>query len=224
MENPSDSLNDTTVQATALYKAESGGDYSYRGTDPDAYDDVFDQEAGDGDLTPLISFLQFITEADDATFGAELSQHLDVDAFATYLAFQELVDNFDDIDGPGNNSYLAYDADTGLMTVVNWDLNLAFGASPTAGDTMAGGGAAGGSNILAERFLENDEFSALYESELARLTQLFYQDGNATEILSEWSTTLKNGASDLVDSDTINAETEDLAAAFDDVASGSTGG
>lgn len=261
VENPSDSWNDATIQATALYKAESGGDYSYRGTDPDAYDGVFDQEAGGDDLTPLISFLQFINESDDATFGAELSQHLDVDAFATYLAFQELVDNFDDIDGPGNNSYLAYDADTGLMTVVNWDLNLAFGASPTAGDTTAGGGgagggqlpanggadaapggarggagggaggggaggggAAGGSNILAERFLENDEFSALYESELARLTQLFYQDGNATEILSEWSNALKNGASDLVGSDTINAEAEDLATAFDDVSSGSTSG
>ncbi|KEP75668.1 hypothetical protein HR12_24910 [Microbacterium sp. SUBG005] len=97
------------MQATALYKAKSGGDSSYRGTDPDAYDDVFDQKAG-----------------------------------------------------------------------------------------------------------------ALYESELARLTQLFYEDGNATEILNAWSTTLKNGASDLVDSDTITAETEDLAAAFD-VASGNTG-
>ena len=27
-----------------LYKAESGGDYSYRGDDPEAYDEVFDQE------------------------------------------------------------------------------------------------------------------------------------------------------------------------------------
>ncbi|MFT4215392.1 MAG: CotH kinase family protein, partial [Microbacterium sp.] len=140
IENPDEEwMAETLPDATALYKAEADGDYSYRGDDPDAYTDVFEQEAGEDDLTPLISFLEFINESDDETFDAELSQWLDVDAFATYLAFQELVDNSDDIDGPGNNSYLAYDADTGQMTVVNWDLNLAFGSSPSGGG--GGGGA-----------------------------------------------------------------------------------
>ena len=50
-----------------------------------------------------------------------------MDAFAKYLAFQELVNNFDDIDGPGNNSYLRYDAESDQFTVISWDLNLAFG-------------------------------------------------------------------------------------------------
>lgn len=238
VENPSDGWNDATVQATALYKAESGGDYSYRGDDPASYDDVFDQEAGEEDLAPLISFLQFINESDDATFAAELSTHLDVDAFATYLAFQELVDNFDDIDGPGNNSYLAFDADTGVMTVVSWDLNLAFGASPDGGggggagggggggggggpmqdraDAPAGAGeargagAGGGSNVLAERFLADNAFAALYQAELDRLAQLFYDDGNAQSILTEWSGVLASDASDLVEPATIAAETDDL--------------
>ena len=46
----------------ALYKAESTGDWSYRGDDPEAYTDVFDQEGGKkvADLTPLIDFLQFL--------------------------------------------------------------------------------------------------------------------------------------------------------------------
>jgi len=127
-----------------LYKAESGGDYSYRGDDPEAYVDVFEQEAGDDELTPLIEFLQFINESDDATFAADLDQYLDVESFATYLAFQDLVDNFDDIDGPGNNSYLHYDPETGLMTVVSWDLNLAFGARNGGPDGGAGGDQGGG--------------------------------------------------------------------------------
>ncbi|WP_367147155.1 CotH kinase family protein [Microbacterium proteolyticum] len=102
VENPDDSWVERALTgSTALYKAETGGDYSYRGDDPESYTDVFDQEAGEDDLTPLIDFLQFINESDDATFEAELGQHLDVTSFATYLAFQELVDNFDDIDGPG---------------------------------------------------------------------------------------------------------------------------
>ncbi|OGO55755.1 MAG: hypothetical protein A2V85_02295, partial [Chloroflexi bacterium RBG_16_72_14] len=143
IEHPDDSWMADELGATgALYKAESTGDYSYRGDDPAAYDEVFDQEAGEdnADLTPLIEFLDFINNADDATFAAEIADRLDTDAFATYLAMQELLDNFDDIDGPGNNSYLYYDTASGQFTVVPWDYNLAFGARPTGG----GGGDAGG--------------------------------------------------------------------------------
>jgi spore coat protein CotH len=113
----------------ALYKAESTGDWSYRGDAQDAYTDVFDQESGDEvtDLTPLIDFLEFINESDDEAFAAELSERLDVESFAGYLAMMDLVDNADDIDGPGNNAYLWYDVETESFTVVPWDMNLAFG-------------------------------------------------------------------------------------------------
>ncbi len=121
-----------------LYKAEAGGDWTYRGDDPDSYTDVFDQETGDDDLTPLIDFLEFINDSDDDEFAAELPERLDVEAFARYLAFEEVVDNFDDIDGPGNNSFLRYDAESGGFTVVAWDHNLAFGASQGGGRGGAG--------------------------------------------------------------------------------------
>lgn len=126
-----------------LYKAEAGGDWSYRGDDPDSYTDVFDQETGDDDLTPLIGFLDFLNSSSDEDFAAELAQHLDVQAFARYLAFEEVIGNSDDIDGPGNNSYLRYDAESGGFTVVAWDHNLAFRGSPGGGGTP-GGGAPGG--------------------------------------------------------------------------------
>jgi spore coat protein CotH len=114
----------------ALYKAESTGDWTYRGDDPASYDEVFDQEGGSdvADLTPLIEFLNFINNSDEATFAAELADRIDVDAFATYLAMMELVGNTDDIDGPGNNAYLWWDAETGQFTVVPWDMNLALGS------------------------------------------------------------------------------------------------
>jgi spore coat protein CotH len=125
--------------AGALYKAEATGDWSYRGDDPASYDEVFDQEAGDdvADLTPLIGFLQWVNESDQATFSAGLAERFDVDAFATYLAMMDLLNNFDDIDGPGNNAYLHWDAATGTFTIVPWDMNLAFGA-------RMGGGFGGG--------------------------------------------------------------------------------
>jgi spore coat protein CotH len=139
MEHPDDVWMEEAFSADgSLYKAESTGDYSYRGDDPDAYDEVFDLEAGDDDdLSELIAFLDFINNSDDATFYAELDEWLDTKSFATYLAMQELIANADDIDGRGNNSYLYCDPDTGTFTVVPWDHNLAFGG---------GGGAGGGIN------------------------------------------------------------------------------
>lgn len=115
-----------------LYKAEAGGDYSYRGDDPEAYTDVFELEAGGtgddaADMVPLVAFLDFLHNSDDEIFASELPERLDVEAFATYLAMMDLIGNHDDIDGPGNNSYLYSDPVSGRITVVPWDMNLAFG-------------------------------------------------------------------------------------------------
>ena len=69
IENPDDTWMAKNFDISgALYKAESTGDYSYRGDDPESYDEVFDQEAGknNADLTPLIEFLDFINNSDDA--------------------------------------------------------------------------------------------------------------------------------------------------------------
>ncbi|MFD2839134.1 CotH kinase family protein [Populibacterium corticicola] len=141
VENPNDEWDESQFDSPGiLYKAEADGDYSYRGDDPASYEDVFDQESDkdNENYTPLIEFLQFINESEDETFAAELPEHLDVTAFASYLAMQDLVDNFDDISGPGNNSYLRWNSETGVFTVVNWDLNLAFGANAVPGATEQG--------------------------------------------------------------------------------------
>lgn len=142
IENPTETWYDEKIGTDGvLYKAESGGDYSYRGKDSESYVEAFDVEAstsGEDDYAPLIGFLDFVNNADDATFAAELAERLDVDAFATYLAIQDLVANADDIDGPGNNSYLHYDAATGAFTVIAWDQNLSFGGLGAMG--VGGGG------------------------------------------------------------------------------------
>jgi spore coat protein CotH len=133
--------------AGLLYKSEAGGDWTWRGTDPDAYTDVFDQETGDDDLAPLVDFLDFLNNSTHAEFEEGLAARLDVKAFARYLAFEDLVGNTDDIDGPGNNSYLRYDAESGGFTVVAWDHNLAFGGF---GGGPGGFGGPGGSGERPE--------------------------------------------------------------------------
>ena len=199
-----------------LYKAEAGGDWSWRGDDPDAYTDVFDQETGD----------------------AELPERLDVQAFARYLAFEEVVDNFDDIDGPGNNAYLRYDATTGGFTLVAWDHNLAFGTSPRGGGFSGGGfpedgerpegmptempdgerpqgmpeggpgGMRGGFNVLVERFSAVEEWADLVEQARSDLVEELYDSGYAEQVLDQWVTVLTEQAGDLVDAATVEEEAD----------------
>jgi spore coat protein CotH len=237
IENPDDRWDDANFDSDGiLYKAESGGDYSYRGDNPEAYDEIFDQETDtdNENLTPLIDFLEFINKSDDATFAAQLSQHLDVEAFARYLAGQELVVNQDDIDGPGNNSYLRYDSETGLMTIVSWDLNLSFGSMGGGGGGVGGGvarpagatvaarpgagaGAAGfrgRSNILVERFLANSTFAARYQETLSELRADLYASGEAAEILQRWTEVLRAQASDLVSATTLTQEAANISRNF----------
>jgi len=121
----------------SLFKADSTGDYSYRGEDESAYTDAWDQKSGEDDFSPLISFLDFVNNATDEEFADGLADRLDVEAFARYKALQDLIANWDDIDGLGNNSYLYFDQD-GKATVVAWDHNLAL-----MGDFFGGPGPGG---------------------------------------------------------------------------------
>jgi spore coat protein CotH len=211
----------------ALYKGESEGDWTYRGDDPAAYDEIFDQEGGSdiADLTPLIDFLRFVAEASDADFAAQLPQRLDVDSFTTYLAMMDLLGNFDDIDGPGNNAYVWWDADSGQLTVVPWDMNLVLGTgfrqrgggpNPGNGGGGPGNGGAGpprfggGENPLVKRFRAVPEFDAAVESRLATLRADLVDSGVTDGIIVSWAQVLRDQAGDLVDAQTVDMEADTI--------------
>lgn len=62
-----------------VYKADSEGDYSYRGEDATEYEDIFKvKTSGEDDLTPMINFLDFINNSTDEEFEEELPNYLDV--------------------------------------------------------------------------------------------------------------------------------------------------
>jgi spore coat protein CotH len=229
-----------------LYKGEAGGDYSYRGDDPESYKDIFDLEAGGTgddatDMKPLFDFLAFLNNSDDATFNAELPNRLDVDKFATYQAMMKLIQNGDDISGPGNNAYLYVGPDQVKFTVVPWDMNLAFsgmgnmngpgefrssdGAESQSSDSgtpeadeperrTVVGGPSMEPNILVTRSETFPGFADLVESELNRLRAELYESGTAAEVLSMWVDLLTAQAADLVTVDTIASESESIAELF----------
>jgi spore coat protein CotH len=224
-----------TLGPGPLYKAKSGGDYSYRGASASDYVGAFEQEAGVDDFGPLAKFLQFINDSSDAEFVTQLADHLEVDSFAAYLATQDLLGNFDDIDGPGNNSYLYANPDTRRMTVVAWDHNLALTDGPggfvnivntgvepgvvvpdgLAGEAvMEGGrlgiGPSGAGNILAKRFNEHEVFTAKVAAAKTRLTAALITSGAAIGFLAERAAVIASDASDLVTTDQLTSEVESI--------------
>ncbi len=113
-----------------LYKVvEVGNDFAYLGDDLSLYATVFEQKTAvnDADLTPLIQFMKFVSQSDDATFAHDLGDWLDLDAFTTYLAAQNLLVNYDSLAGMGNNYYIYYDETNQQITVLAWDANESLG-------------------------------------------------------------------------------------------------
>lgn len=148
LEHPDDGYaNSLFDDPGVLYKADANSSFTYQGDDQTTYADQFTQVNGQGsqDLQPIISFLKWMDGASDDEFAAHLSDHVDVESFARYVATQNLLVNSDDMAGPGRNYYLWYDLGTKKLTVVSWDLNLALSSNSTAGphDSIGMGGMGG---------------------------------------------------------------------------------
>jgi spore coat protein CotH len=177
-----------------LYKAELNATMSYQGEDPSAYANSFTQETreNEADMAPLIAFLRFLDESDDASFASQLPDYLDVESFATYLAVNNLLVNTDSMAGMGNNFYFYYDDISGRMTVLYWDGNeslskLGGGATYDLyfqGNSSMGGRMSRGSNQLITRFLANPTFKALYEAELKQVYQQAFLSGAIEEFIA----------------------------------------
>jgi len=221
-----------------LYKALTRGTWQYQGEDPLAYTDSFSQETRRNrqDLQPLIDFVRFLDEADDESFASELSARLDVGSFARYLALMDLLANFDDIDGPGNNAYLRFDLDTDRFRILTWDLNFALqgGVGRGAGSDERLEGEPGGSdrgpvvvgrvgpggasgpggpglgNPLVARFSAVAAFADLVEQASTDLAADIYVSGTYARILDVRAEVLITEAGDLVEPEVVRREVEAL--------------
>jgi spore coat protein CotH len=186
-----------------LYKAEQGADLTYLGEDPASYASVFTQQTRvkDADMAPLIAFLRFLNESDDTTFGNDLPAQFDVDAFATYLALNNLLVNTDSITGMNNNYYLYYDDTTKKFTLLMWDANESLGKLGGGGQAASfdisntsqqnGGMHQGKSNVLVTRFLANATFKALYEQKLQKIYQQAFVSGEISQTIEQYAALIR---------------------------------
>lgn len=180
----------------ALYKAKPGGSFAWRGDDPFAYEDSFNQETrrNQQDLAPVIDFIDFVVNSAEDVFAAELETWLDVEAFARYLAVHNLSLDTDDMAGPGQNYFLFFDVTSERFTVVSWDANASWAGDvsrgPYSAPEFAPGSSAGAGHILRDRFLAEPEFQLLYERTWRELHRELLVSGAALQLISDWEQTL----------------------------------
>jgi spore coat protein CotH len=206
VENPDEGFADTLGGSGVLYKSLASSQFTDQGDDPTNYADDFKQitKKGSQDLQPVIDLIRWVNTSSDRDFARHLADHVDVQAFARYLAVQNLLLNFDDMAGPGRNYYLWYDLKQKRFTVVGWDYNLTFSGSANQGShdstTMGGrlaqnggpapqgfpapGGFGGmGGNKLKERYLASAAFKTVYEDAYRDLYHKIYAGAAALNTL-----------------------------------------
>lgn len=163
-----------------LYKSRSENRFVYLGDDQLSYDRDFDQiNAKDThDLLPVIELLQWLDTVTPESFEAEVADWVDIPSFARYVATQDILQNYDDMSGPGHNFLLWYDLADEKFTVISWDMNLALGG----GDFRGGFGYRAG-NYLKERFIRSESFSDEIRTAREDLVNLWRDRNHAVRTL-----------------------------------------
>jgi spore coat protein CotH len=181
----------------------------------------------------MIRFLRFVETSSDREFAEHLDERLDVERFARYLAFHNILVDPDSLAGTGNNYYWLYDMKTRRMTIASWDQNLAFGRLGFGGapyrpyyedgsgipsfvqnipglEELIPGGGIGEPNLLVTRFLETPKFRKLYDTTYRSLFEQLMTSGRVEELLRELATVVAaaNGERALVDPATFAGDIE----------------
>lgn len=117
-----------------LFKAgDDGASLTWLGDDGGAYAASGDYELKTNEdaanWNGFARFVAFLDNSTDSVFCADRGGYFDDANVARFLAFNTVLSHFDSYNGSGRNWYM-YQPDTASprMTMIPWDLNLAFGA------------------------------------------------------------------------------------------------
>lgn len=152
----------------------------YIGDDPDSYANIFDNaktKVKKKDQARLIAALKKLSEGDTSA--------VDTDAVAMYMAVHNFLCNGDSYTGSMVHNYYLYEKD-GVMSMIPWDYNLAFGGFTggsdatgtvnTAIDTLVSGGD-GSERPMAGWITASDESLALYHEKYQQFIDTVFTSG-----------------------------------------------
>ncbi len=171
-----------------------GSDLQYIDDNIESYSDIFDNAAFDvseEDKQRVITALQKLSE------GEALETYVDVDACLRYFAAQTFIVNLDSYYSSLKHNYYLYE-NNGQITILPWDLNLAFGgfqsgdaddAVNSAIDTPMGGNLED-ERPLFSKLMEVAEYKEAYHDYLNDIVTGYVDSGRFTQTLSSIETVI----------------------------------
>ena len=157
--------------------------WMYLGEDPDAYSE-YEIKNGKQNVDQIKRFaelLKLIQDAPKEVFEKEIADRMDLPQLAGYLAATSLLSSLDSYSGAPHNYYLLLDRTDGMLRILPWDVNEAFGTFNR------------GSSVeqlvdwdidrpwvanrpLLERLFATESFPKLYRSAVQKLSAEFTED------------------------------------------------
>ena len=162
----------------------------YTDDDYDSYSNIFDNaktDITDADKDRLIAALKQLNK------GTDIEAVVDVDQVIRYFVVHNFVCNFDSYTGSMIHNYYLYEED-GLLSMIPWDYNLAFGGFQGGGDatsmvnypidTPVSGGTVESRPMLAWIFAD-EEYTALYHQYFSEFIAQYFESGYFEQMMAE---------------------------------------
>lgn len=162
----------------------------YTDDDYDSYANIFDNaktDVSNADKDRLIDALQALGE------GGDVSDCVDIESVISYFVAHNFVCNFDSYTGSMIHNYYLYE-DGGLLSMLPWDYNLAFGGFMGSSDAEAlvnwsiddptSDGDTESRPMLAWIF-ESEEYTELYHSAFAEFIESVFTSGEFERLFDE---------------------------------------
>ena len=167
----------------------SGTDLVYTDDDIDSYSDVFDSAVFD-----VITEAQkrFISALKGIQTGENLSDYMDVEATLKYFAVNTFLVNYDSYTGNLKHNYYVYEKD-GILTMLPWDLNLAFAGyqsnhatsavndpidTPVSGTTLE-------ERPMIGQLLNNETYMEQYHNYIDQLVTGYIESGRYEAVITQ---------------------------------------
>jgi spore coat protein CotH len=162
----------------------------YTDDDYDSYANIFDNaktDVSNADKDRLIDALQALGE------GGDVSDCVDIESVISYFVAHNFVCNFDSYTGSMIHNYYLYE-DGGLLSMLPWDYNLAFGGFMGSSDAEAlvnwsiddptSDGDTESRPMLAWIF-ESEEYTELYHAAFAEFIESVFTSGEFERLFDE---------------------------------------
>jgi len=167
----------------------------YSDDDYDSYSNIFDNavfDITDSDKDRLISTLKQLSA------GENLEEIVNIEEVLRYFVVHNFVLNFDSYTGSMMHNYYLYEKD-GMLSMIAWDYNLAFGAFSGGGNSQSGttsttalvnfpidtpvSGATLEERPLLGKLLENETYLELYHQLFGEFISSYFDSGEFEQMI-----------------------------------------